>query len=254
MERELKAGRLDGLESCHPLTGRTSGNLSQPVVLALAGVWIRAREHLVLDDKLDQCLRAEWRTMCAAREQEWEKDRIGILCGWDHASEKLKKAADSKIKTVCESAVHVMGKYLTIKHIITPLPRCIDPEASLVEAAIEMKIFDTGWLPVCENGRLIGTVTDRDIIIRSVAEGHNLNVITVRRVMSRGVIYCFDDQGVEEAAQIMEMHQIRRLPVLDRRQRLVGIISLGDLAVRTGEENLAGRILERISEPARQAA
>ena len=72
------------------------------------------------------------------------KDRIGILCGWNHASKELKKAADSKIKTVFVSAVHVMGKYLTIKHIITPWPRCIGPEASLVEAAIEMKVFDTG--------------------------------------------------------------------------------------------------------------
>lgn len=76
----------------------------------------------------------------------------------------------------------------------------------------------------------------------------------VRRVMSRGVIYCFEDQNMKDAAQIMEMHQIRRLPVLDRDKLLVGIVSLGDLAVRTGEENLAAGILGRISEPARQAA
>ena len=143
---------------------------------------------------------------------------------------------------------------MKIKKIITPSPRCISPNASVAEAAIEMKALDTGWLPICEDGRLIGTLTDRDIIIRSVAEGYDLNVMTVRRVMSRGVIHCFEDQNIEDAAQIMEMHQIRRLPVLDRNKHLVGILSLGDLAVRTGEENLAGRILERISEPARQAA
>ena len=141
-----------------------------------------------------------------------------------------------------------------IKDVVTPAPRCIAPDASLVEAAAEMKALDIGWLPVCENDQLIGAVTDRDITIRSVAEGYAPDIITVRQVMSRAVVYCFDNQDIWNAARIMETHKIRRLPVLDRNQRLVGIVSLGDLAVRTGVENLAGRILERISEPARQIA
>jgi CBS domain-containing protein len=143
---------------------------------------------------------------------------------------------------------------MKIKNIITPSPRCVSPNASLVEAAAQMKALDTGWLPVCENDRLIGTLTDRDIIIRSVAEGFDPNIVAVRQIMSRDIIYCFEDHDIEDAAQIMQKNQIRRLPVLDQNKRLIGIISLGDLAVRTGEDNLVGRILERVSEPVRQTA
>jgi CBS domain-containing protein len=141
---------------------------------------------------------------------------------------------------------------MEIKDIITPSPRCISPGDSLVEAAAEMKALDIGWLPICENDRLIGTVTDRDITIRAVAEGFDPNITTVRQVMSRNIIYCFEDHDIEYAAEMMEKNQIRRLPVLDQNKRLVGIISLGDLVVRTGADTLAGRVLERVSEPARQ--
>ncbi len=143
---------------------------------------------------------------------------------------------------------------MKIRDIITISPHCISPDASLVEAAAKMKTFDIGWLPVCENDRLMGTVTDRDITIRSVAEGYDPNNIAVRQIMSRLIIHCFDDQDIQDAAQIMGTHKIRRLPVLNRDEHLVGIVSLGDLALRTGLENLAGRILERVSEPTWQIA
>jgi CBS domain-containing protein len=204
-------------------------------------------------NELETCLHQDWEAMYPMREQEWQIDWLAVRHGWNYAAEELQSIAKKKVTHFFEPAT-AMRKNIKIKTIITTSPRCISPNASVAEAAIEMKALDTGWLPICEDGRLIGTLTDRDIIIRSVAEGYDLNVMTVRRVMSRGVIYCFEDQSIEDAAQIMEMHQIRRLPVLDGNKRLVGIVSLGDLAVRTGEENLAGRILERISEPARQAA
>jgi len=143
---------------------------------------------------------------------------------------------------------------IKIKDIITPAPRCISPDASLVEAAMEMKALDVGILPICENNRLIGTVTDRDITIRAVAEGYDPNICTVRQVMSRVVIYCFDDQDIWNAARMMETNKIRRLPILNRNEHLVGMVSLGDLAVRTGMENMAARILGRISEATRQTA
>jgi CBS domain-containing protein len=141
---------------------------------------------------------------------------------------------------------------MEIKDIITPSPCCISPDASIVEAAAEMKTLDTGWLPICENDRLIGTITDRDIAIRAVAEGLDPNITAVRQVMSHDIVYCYEDRDIEDAARIMEKNQIRRLPVLDQSKRLVGIISLGDLAVRAGAQILAGRILERVSEPAGQ--
>lgn len=132
---------------------------------------------------------------------------------------------------------------------MTTQPECIQPDAPLVEAARKMLSLDVGMLPICEDDRLVGTVTDRDIAIRAVAEGLDPNSTPVRQVMSPGIVYCFEDQSIEEAAEIMEDSQIRRLPVLSLDKRLVGIISLGDLAVRTNRDQLAGEVLERVSEP-----
>jgi CBS domain-containing protein len=136
---------------------------------------------------------------------------------------------------------------MKIKEIITPEPQCISPDATLVEAAEDMKALDVGILPICENDRLIGTVTDRDIIVRAVAEGRNLQTTKVREVMSGKIIYCFDDQNVEDAAGMMEKGQIRRLPVLDHDKRLVGIVSIGDLAARAHQNDLAGRTLAAVA-------
>ena len=135
---------------------------------------------------------------------------------------------------------------MKVKEIITPNPQCISPAASLIEAAQKMKTL----LPVCENDRLAGTVTDCDITVRGLAARLDPKSTKVRQVMTPGVVYCFEDQSVEEAAQIMEDNQIRRLPVLNQSKRMVGIVSLGDLAVRTHQESLAGEVLERVSEPA----
>ncbi|MFN0067723.1 MAG: CBS domain-containing protein [Limisphaerales bacterium] len=138
---------------------------------------------------------------------------------------------------------------MNVKQAMTPQPQCIQPDAPLVEAARRMSALDVGMLPICEDDRLVGTLTDRDIVIRAVAKGVNPNTTPVREVMSPGIIYCFEDQSIEEAAEIMEVNQIRRLPVLGLDKHLVGIISLGDLAVRTNREELAGKVLERVSEP-----
>ena len=114
-----------------------------------------------------------------------------------------------------------------------------------------MRDLDVGPLPVCgDDDRLAGMVTDRDIAVRAVAEGWDPTAKRVRDVMSEEVVYCFEDQAVEDAARLMRENQIRRLVVLNRDKRLVGIVSLGDLAVETGDEELAGRTLEEVSEPA----
>jgi CBS domain-containing protein len=127
---------------------------------------------------------------------------------------------------------------------------CIPPDATLRDAAKRMKALDVGSLPVCENDRLIGVVTDRDIAVRSVAEGNDPRFDRVRDTMTPRVVYCYDDEDVEAAAELMRAEQVRRLPVLNRDMRLVGILSLGDLAVETDDEQLAGHALEGISEPA----
>ena len=138
---------------------------------------------------------------------------------------------------------------MKIKEIITCEPHCIGPDATLEEAAEDMKTLDVGILPICKDEELIGAVTDRDIAIRGVAEGCDPKTTPVREVMSRVIVYCFDAQEVEEAADMMEKNRIRRLPILDRQQRVIGIISLGDLALRAQNSNMANRVLTRVSEP-----
>jgi CBS domain-containing protein len=126
----------------------------------------------------------------------------------------------------------------------------IDSTDSLTQAAREMKSFDVGILPVREGTQLVGVVTDRDIVIRALAEGRNPDSTQVREIMSPEIVYCFEDDSIEDAAKLMEDNQVRRLIVCDHNQTPVGILSLGDLAVKTGKERLYGEALERISEPA----
>jgi CBS domain-containing protein len=138
---------------------------------------------------------------------------------------------------------------MRIHDVMTPHAECIAPEASLREAAGRMKALDVGSLPVCDRDRLAGLLTDRDIVLRAVAEGRDPNVARVRDAMTPNILYCFEDQDVSEAAELMREKQVRRLPVLNRDKRLVGIVALGDLAVQTGHEQLVGHALEGISEP-----
>lgn len=141
---------------------------------------------------------------------------------------------------------------MRVHDVMTKNAECVRPDASIQEAASKMKSLDVGSLPVCGNdGRLAGMLTDRDITIRSVSEGHDPTRDRVQNVMTQGLVYCFDDQDVSEAADMMREHQVRRLPVLSRDKQLVGIVSLGDLAVESGDEEMSGNTLEGISEPAR---
>jgi CBS domain-containing protein len=139
---------------------------------------------------------------------------------------------------------------MQIKDIMTPNPECIEPGATLQQAARRMRELDVGPLPVCDNDRLAGMITDRDITVRAVAEGKDPKTTAVREAMSEDIIFCFEDQDLEEAASLMEEKQIRRLAVLNRDKRLVGILSLGDLAVECGDRAKAGEILQEVSEPA----
>jgi CBS domain-containing protein len=141
---------------------------------------------------------------------------------------------------------------MKISEVMTPHARCIGPESTLVDAARQMRELDVGSLPICENDRLAGMVTDRDLVLRGIGEGLDPNMTPIRAVMSPGIVYIFEDQDVEEAARLMEVKQIRRLPVLNRDKRLVGIVSLGDLAVEAGTA-LSGEALKEISRPVHSA-
>ena len=138
---------------------------------------------------------------------------------------------------------------MQIKEIMSRNVEVIHPDSFIREAATKMKTFDIGSLPVCDNRRLLGVVTDRDLAVRAVAAGRDPSTTKVSDTMTPELIYCFEDENVKEAAKLMERHQIRRLPILDREKNLVGIVSLGDLAVETGNEKLSGKVLEEVSEP-----
>ena len=130
--------------------------------------------------------------------------------------------------------------------------RVASPSESIREAARLMKEIDAGILPVGENDRIVGMITDRDIAVRAVAAGMGPDA-TVRDVMSQEVLYCYDDEGLDDVARQMRELQIRRMPVLNREKRLVGIISLGDLALTDGDgTRRAAGALEGVSQPGGQ--
>jgi CBS domain-containing protein len=127
---------------------------------------------------------------------------------------------------------------------------CIDPETPIAKAADKMRDLDIGFLPICENDRLIGTVTDRDITIRSVAQGRDPRLAPVREIMTQQVFYCYEDDDVEKTGQYMQKKEVRRMLILNRQKRLVGVVSIGDLAKTSGEKEIAGETLGHIAEAA----
>ena len=138
---------------------------------------------------------------------------------------------------------------MKLNNILTGNVAVVRPDAPLCAAARKMRDLGVGVLPVCDGDRLVGMLTDRDLAIRAVAEGCNPNTDPVRETMTREIIYCFEDQTPAEAERIMCEKQIRRLPVLNRDKRLVGIVSLGDLATKTGKTRAVGKTLEKVSQP-----
>ena len=136
---------------------------------------------------------------------------------------------------------------MQLKKMMTPEVERLPKDASIQEVAQKMKALDVGMIPVYDGDRLVGMVTDRDITLRVVAEGRDAASTPAHMVMTPEVIYCFEDQTVDEAAQVMEQHQIRRLIVLNRHNRLVGIVALGDLATHRRSKKVAGEALSEIS-------
>src|ERR1700704_2211938 len=136
---------------------------------------------------------------------------------------------------------------MKVKDAMTRDVRTANPDETVRKAAQVMAKLDAGVLPVGENDRLVGMITDRDIAIRGIAEGKGPDA-KVREVMTADVKYCFDDQDVEEVTSNMADIQVRRLPVLNRDKRLVGILSLGDIAISRDGKG-AGDALRGISQP-----
>ncbi len=135
-----------------------------------------------------------------------------------------------------------------LKDLMSRDVKVINPDMTIRDAAKKMRDGDFGMMPVGEDDRMIGTISDRDIAIRAVAEGKD-NSTKVRDVMSEGIAWAYEDDSVEAAAKIMSERQVRRLPVVDRDKRLVGIVALGDFAVERSEFQPAALALSEISKP-----
>ncbi len=136
---------------------------------------------------------------------------------------------------------------MQVKKAMTDNVKIVSPDQSIREAAQLMAQLDCGCLPVGEQGRLVGMITDRDIAVRAVAQGMSLKT-PIRDVMSPEVRYCFEDTELDAVAQNMAEIKVRRLPVLNQQKRLVGIVSLGDMALTEGAD-CAASALSGISAP-----
>jgi CBS domain-containing protein len=139
---------------------------------------------------------------------------------------------------------------MKLRDIMTPNVECVRPDDTLQEAARKMMALAVGPMPVCADGdKVVGMLTDRDIVVRATAEGKDPKHTRVREAMSGDVIGCYEDQDSEDAVKLMRERQVRRLLVMGRDARLVGIVSLADLAT-VGKPDQAGHALQAVSEPA----
>jgi CBS domain-containing protein len=134
----------------------------------------------------------------------------------------------------------------TVKTAMHKGAEWVGPQTPVTEVAKKMRELDVGSIPVGENDRLVGMVTDRDIICRGVANGRDISKLTAGEVMTKGIVYCRDHDSIDEALGIMESKQIRRLPVIDDNKRMVGILSFGDIS-HAASSKLSGELMAAVS-------
>jgi len=135
---------------------------------------------------------------------------------------------------------------MQVKDVMNPKVEFVGPETCLTDIATKMRDLDLGALPIEDGDDLIGIITDRDIAMRVIANGKDPDATPVRDVMSTDMIWCFDDQDVEDAAHLMEAKKVRRLPVLDHEKKLVGILALSDISRKASHE-LSGEVIEAVN-------
>lgn len=121
-----------------------------------------------------------------------------------------------------------------------------EPSTPVAELAKIMKSKDIGAIPIGENDKLVGMVTDRDITVRGFADNRDMSKLTARDVMSKKIIYCTEDEDIEDAVHLMEEKQVRRLPVINAQKRMVGMLSLGDVSHAVGQ-SLSGELVKAVS-------
>ncbi len=139
---------------------------------------------------------------------------------------------------------------MRIKEIMTPNPEIVQQSASIREASIKMKSIDVGALPVAREGNLRGIITDRDIVLRCLAENLDPDSTTVEQIMSKELVTCDQDDDIEECARVMEEKKLRRIVVTASEGKPIGIVSLGDISTKAGRE-FGEEVVSSVSEPSR---
>lgn len=133
-----------------------------------------------------------------------------------------------------------------IKDVMSPNFKFMAPDSPVAQVAQQMRDMDCGFMPLAENDKMVGMITDRDITVRAIAEGKDPSNTPAREIMTAKTYYCYDDQDVEEVCNNMGEIQVRRLPAVNRDKRLVGIISMGDLAQSASRPSM-GQTVQQIT-------
>jgi CBS domain-containing protein len=135
---------------------------------------------------------------------------------------------------------------MKVKEMMHKGAEYVAPNAKLQVIAKKMRDYDVGSIPVCEGGRIVGMVTDRDIAVRALADGQDVSELEAKHVMSEDVVFCRDTEEAEDAIRIMEDNRIRRLPVLNEAKKLIGMVSLGDISHALSQE-LTGEVTRAVT-------
>jgi len=135
---------------------------------------------------------------------------------------------------------------MKVREVMTRGIETVSPGETLEAAARKMLLRNVGFLPVMESEKVVGVVTDRDIVLRAVSAGLRPHMTTVHQVLTKDVLAVYEDQSLTDASLIMEKHLVHRVLVLDRQDRLVGIVSLSDIAAKTKNEQLSGHVLRKV--------
>lgn len=136
---------------------------------------------------------------------------------------------------------------MLVKEAMSKSPVYLAPTATVKDAVEKMIKLDCGFIPIGENDRLIGAVTDRDVVIRAVGKGKDSSAVPLRDIMSSNILYCYEDDQIHKAVENMSKNQIHRLVVLNKDKRFTGVVSLGDIARKCRDTKLCGEAFEAIS-------
>jgi len=135
---------------------------------------------------------------------------------------------------------------MLVKEIMSKHPNALSDDMSLKQAAIEMQKYDFGFLPVKHNGKIIGVVTDRDLVVRTIAKGQDPNTTKLKEAMTNKILFCHEDDDLTKTAQTMCSNQINRLAVYDKQENFTGVLSIGDIARKCKDKSLLGKLTEAI--------